>query len=426
MDIETASEASSDEDSEVEMGGPPRFEGAGARFSLGGMQGGEEDAEGEEDMDMTQVVYGGIARRASMAASNADEEVGESMVDDDEKTMDFTLAIGGVLPNTAPAGASTLRNSIGYSFPSSPNSAGARLHPGDAMEGEMDMSMDETVALGGIIGADDSLSSGGSGEDTMANRERTMTFSFNPGNNDDDGMDMTVAGGGIIGFPVMSSALPSQAAPTSPTSTSAKLATGTPSFARPTMSSAQKTKATEKRNVFAPSPSPYKSTTPRGGVMDAAGDVAKRLSFGSTTSSGGKKRARENDDETSPAKRRSMVAEEVFGVPTPPMGTPKRTVSPRKSPRNSSSLTSKSPARSPMLRRVLGLPTNDQEEREGQTEWDTPPTITLAAFLEMAGVQFMEGLPGLTRRRSSVAKGLLGASGYGGNGECHDMITARG
>jgi kinetochore protein Spc7/SPC105 len=69
-----------------------------------------------------------------------------------------------------------------------------------------------------------------------------------------------------------------------------------------------------------------------------------------------------------------------------------------------------------MLRRVLGLPVEGQGQGE-LDEWDSPPTITLAAFLEMAGVQFMEGLPGLTRRRSSVAKGLLSSSTYGNGGK---------
>jgi kinetochore protein Spc7/SPC105 len=434
MDLDTASESSSHEDEGVEMGGPRRFDGSNGRFSFGGggAEGDDEDAEGEDDMDMTQVVYGGIARRSSMAASDADFDVEDESqigVSDDEKTMDFTLAIGGVLPNAAPLSASTLRNSVGYSLPESPNSAGARLHPGQLMEGEVDMSMDETIAIRGIIEADASLSSGASGDDTIANREKTMTFSFNTRQHDEDGMDMTVAGGGIVGFPSMSPARAtySQSTARSPASSSSRAAYGTPRFAQPTASSAQKSKTSEKRNVFAPSPSPFKSTPHKGG-MDAAGDVAKRLSFGSTTSSGGRKRVREDGDEapSSPAKRgRAFIAEEVFGAPPSAMGTgtPRKAMSPHKSPRKSighrtsTSNPGKSPAKSPMLRRVLGLPVEGQDRQDEQDEWDSPPTITLAAFLEMAGVQFMEGLPGLTRRRSSVAKGLLSSSTYGNGGE---------
>jgi kinetochore protein Spc7/SPC105 len=431
MDLDTASESSSHEEEGVDMGGPRRFDGSNGRFSFGngGVEGDDEDAEGEDDMDMTQVVYGGIARRSSMAASDADFDVEDESqigVSDDEKTMDFTLAIGGVLPNAAPLSASTLRNSVGYNLPESPNSAGARLRPGQLMEGEVDMSMDETIAIGGIIEADASLSSGESGDDTIANREKTMTFSFNTRQHDDDGMDMTVAGGGIVGFPSMSPtrATYSQSTARSPASNSSRAAHGTPRFAQPTASSTQKSKMPEKRNVFAPSPSPFKSTPHKGG-MDAAGDVAKRLSFGSTTSSGGRKRAREDGDEapSSPAKRgRGSIAGEVFGAPPSAMGTgtPRETISPHKSPRKSishrTSIPGKSPAKSPMLRRVLGLPVEGQGQGE-LDEWDSPPTITLAAFLEMAGVQFMEGLPGLTRRRSSVAKGLLSSSTYGNGGK---------
>ena len=385
MDLETDSEASDSDDD---------LQAVKHHISI---IGDDADAEGEEDMDVTQVVYGGIVRRASMAADTSitSETSGIEADGDEEKTMDFTIAIGGLLPHSPPVGAVSDRLSLGYSVPMSPDSAGRRLIPGVLMEGEADMELelDETVALGGIVGADESLSSGG--EDTVgtAPREKTMTFSYGdvraPQPTDDGG----IAGGGI-----QATALPTNTRPMS----------GTPSFARSTMSSAQK----EKRNVFAPSPSPFKST-PRKSGMETAGEVAKRLSFGSTASSGGKKRAREDDvDENGSAKKgRSGPAEEVFGLSTDqvfsaPVPAPRRSLG---TPKRSA----KSPAKSPALRRMMGEVVEPSSE---EPEWDQPPTISLAQFLDMTGVQFMEGLPGLNRRRSSVARGVLGQS-YAGGGE---------
>ena len=384
MDLETESEGS-DSESGIEMGA------MGRDFPSREVQGHDEDADGEEmDMDVTQIVYGGIVRRSSIPANTSiTSEASVTETDgEEEKTMDFTIAIGGLLPHSPPVGAVFDRASIGYSVPMSPDSASRRLIPGQLMEGEvemeMEMEMDETVAIGGIIGADESLSSG-SGSD----RERTMTFSFADVREE---MEKTVAAAGTVPLP---------GSITRPTP-------GTPSFARPTMSSTQK----EKRNVFAPSPSPF-ADTPRKPGMDTAGEVAKRLSFGSTTSSGGKKRSREEDEISAPSKRGRMeTADEVFG------STPIATASPRKvppSPRmplGTPTRMTKSPARSPALRRMLGEKVENGVS--GEQAWEQPPTISLAAFLEMAGVQFMEGLPGLNRRRSSVAPGVLRQSRAGG------------
>lgn len=402
MDIETESEGS-DTDDDVVTESPKQ------NFALPELQGLEEDAEGEEvDMDVTQVLYGGIIGRSSIPANTSitsEVSAPETDGEEEEKTMDFTIAIGGLLPHSPPVGAVSDRLSLGYSVPLSPDSANRRLIPGQLIEGEVEMEMDETVAIGGIIGADESLSSGsGSGEETM--RERTMTFSFGDVRaGAEEGMEMTIAAGGIVGLLPQSPALLTRPMP------------GTPSFAGPTMSSAQK----EKRNVFAPSPSPFK-TTPRKSGMETAGEVAKRLSFGSTTSSGGKKRSREEDEVEDNAKRGRIEPEdEVFGS-TPILATSphriaasprKSTASPRKSIGTPMRMT-KSPARSPALRRMLGEEVESGEV--GQQEWEQPPTISLAAFLEMAGVQFMEGLPGLNRRQSSVARGVLGQS-YSGGGE---------
>ena len=305
----------------------------------------QESGDEEESMEVTQVMGGIIRRQSVMPADKSVDSTAE-----DEKTMDFTIAIGGLLPHSPPAGAaSSTKVSIGYNFPT----AGARIMPGTAEDGEVDMDMDETIAIGGIIQADESLSSG-SGEDTTHGKERTMTFSFGQAME----MEMTQTTGGIISV-------------SSPTR---------PSFARPTASSAQKKQP--KRNVFAASPSPFKGTPRKG--MDAATDVAKRLSFGSTSSSASKRPRTDADD--TPAKR---AREEVFGTPLRHLGTPSRGHA--------------TPIGGATRRSSGRFVDEDMEPLEAGP-------IKLSAFLEMAGVQFMEALPGLTRRRSSVGRGVLGSS----------------
>ncbi|KIY32951.1 kinetochore protein Spc7/SPC105 [Cryptococcus gattii E566] len=412
----------------------------------GGTEGEEsmemEEEEEEEDMDITQQIYGGIVRRSSIAPSVAepseldagadtedesDSDQEHSHVEDEEKTMDFTIAVGGLLPHEAPATATRNRNSIGYSFPNPDGPALPNLMPGQADDHEIEYSMDETEAYGAIIGQDFSFSSGS--EDTMGSRndDKTMTFTYNhhtalpSQTNGDDGMDMTTSVGGIVSLPPLSPR-PMACDQTRPIN-------GTPSFARPTVSSAQKSTAS-KRNVFAPSPSPLKSATPRKSGIQAAAEVAKRLSFGSVTPSGGKKRVREDSQEAEESVKKSRIeaaAEEVFGIPhhaspftksedsepsalvvhntTPPSDPPQGTVM---------------SARRSSLGTALRLSLPPQQEAEEQHEenaielqrhmHEQLQDISLAAFLEIAGVQFMEGLPGLNRKRSSVAKEILGHS----------------
>ena len=392
MDLVETDSENSDSDEQISRRARSYFEN-----SADG-QGEEDDAEGEEvDMDVTQVVCGGIIRRASIPADTSmtsETSVVETDEGEEEKTMDFTIAIGGLLPHYPPVGAVSDRTSIGYSIPMSPNSSNRRLIPGQLMEGEVELEMEETGVFGGIIGADETLSSG-SGEDTM--RERTMTFSFGQAPAKNDNMEMTIAAGGIIGMPQHS---PSH---------DIRPSSGIPSFARPTVSSAHK----EKRNIFAPSPSPFKSTPVKSG-METAGAVAKRLSFGSTTSSGGKKRTRDEQEIQSDSKRGRMGhVEEVFESTLITTASPRQVAASPIRSLGTPLRATKSPARSPALRRMLGEDVKGDAVYE--QEWEQPPTIPLATFLEMAGVQFMEGLPGLTRRHSSAARGVLGQS-YSGAG----------
>ncbi|WVQ72736.1 hypothetical protein IAR50_002296 [Cryptococcus sp. DSM 104548] len=406
----------------------------------------------EDDMDITTQVYGGIIRRSSMAptannsedldadADTEDEQDSAEMSQlDEEQTMDFTVAIGGFLPTQAPEGALSNRNSLGYSFHNPGDDLAPNLIPGEAIEGE-EYVMEETEAYGQIIGQDVSSSSGS--EDTMTSRdgggEKTMTFTYSfphepPAPAEDDGMDMTTSIGGIINAQDKTStnifAAPRQ-------STSA-----TPSFARPTVASAQKS-ANGKRNIFGPSPSPAKSpaksTTPH---KSAAADVAKRLSFEPTTASGGsRKRAREEEEGDGGSAKKSradVAADEVFGTPsvmeredvreqkrlfpttTPQVDPGQQVLSARRSSLGTAmrlSLSNEAPVE----------PAEKAEQVENFPAEEEPQAISLAAFLEMTGVQFMEGLPGMNRRKSSAARGVLGQS-YAGDREfaLHEYTEAQ-
>ncbi|WVQ86169.1 hypothetical protein IAT38_008337 [Cryptococcus sp. DSM 104549] len=515
---EESMEIEEDEDGTVEFGrrdvGQP--DGFGYPSAGQDMDGeGEETMEMEdsdaEDMDFENVTQqgGAILRRASMPSAHAqdhptiqldtadtEDEADDSMASGvsggDEQTMDFTIAIGGLLPPQAPEGAMRNRNSIGYSVPLPEGSTARYILPGEAVEGEMDMELEEvTVLHPGMtmgMGEDDTVSSGSAGEDTMGQRmrERTMTFTLTepptswasaqaaapdsgvPAGQEEDeedmDMDMVTSVGGIANAYTTAAYPP--ISPGRQSISNTRPMSGTPSFARPTVSSAQKAAAsaatTSKRNVFAPSPSPFKSgNTPRKSGIQVAGEVAKRLSFGSVTGSGGaggsagKKRAREeeahgvDEGEMSKRSRAEEVAEEVFGgapieaiaipqmpqvVTEEPSRTPtdspsRKILSSRRSSLGTAMRLAPAPAPSPPPEEILledGQDDVEELEREGELDQEEPQSISLAAFLEMTGVQFMEGLPGMTRRRSSAAKGILGQN-YSGDREfaLHEYTEAQ-
>lgn len=416
----------------------------------------DDDDEDEMSMEVTQNYGGGIISHQGLhpADESVDQTEEDSVSQANTSTasdMDFTVAIGGILPTVPPSGAQRGRASLGYSHLLPEDQQHDYLIPG---EGDDEMEMDETVAFGGIIQADDSLSSM---EDTMTHQhqhEATRTFSIDDlqraAAEERSAMDMTVAGGGILSQPAQSLAvshptprLHQPPTPKSPRSITRPMA-GTPSFARPTASSAsksrerspEKTERSEKRNIFGPSPSPFKSSTPRKSGMQTAGEVAKRLSFGSATSSvhgSAKKRPRqsafgndnkENEDEE-PVHQRPRLGDSVFGppapapaiAPEPSMARPEAPPTPvRSTPSKkrmsmaatASTTPAKSPARSPAIRRAMGVPDLPVEE-ERDEDWE-PETIGVGAFLEMAGVQFIDTLPSMNRRRSSVARSRLAQS----------------
>jgi kinetochore protein Spc7/SPC105 len=68
----------------------------------------------------------------------------------------------------------------------------------------------------------------------------------------------------------------------------------------------------------------------------------------------------------------------------------------------------------------MGVPVIPVEE-ERPEDWE-PETIGLAAFLEMAGVQFIDTLPGMNRRRSSVGRARLGQSALGKGQSCFSAV----
>jgi len=494
----------------------------------------ETDEEENMSMEMTQSYGGGIIHQQQQHQQEEDESfMTETSTRSDGETMEFTVAVGGFLPPVAPTSATRGRASLGYTHLDPTGSAA--LVPGEG-EDEDDMEMDETVAFGGIInnhngiGGDDTISTNAS-DDTIngvQGRERTMTFNFGDINTaarqeqSDMGvdvdvdvdvefdMDMTTVGGGIHTQqhshlhahatihtrPQQSQNIFAQSTnqnqprpssqqnifaqsqsqshtPQSPhRQTLTKPSSSTPSFARPTASSAQKSvslplsnstsrspeKQKEKRNIYGPSPSPAKSlaTTPRKSGMGIAGEVAKRLSFGSVTSGssvhGSVKRSRtveqegEEEEEEEMVKRQKSLGDSIFGRPrlSAPLAeplahgsTPRKSLAPdtsRGTPRKSMVL--QSPAR-PTPKKSIGkspresmiplitLPElepeletenevnvedeqvelelgEEEEEMEMEMEPVEAPPIGLASFLQMAGVEFEDTLPILSRRKSGL------------------------
>ena len=455
-----------------------------------------EDEEDDMSMEMTQSYSGGIvAHHQHQQEEEGDESfmTETSTRSDEEKTMEFTIAIGGLLPTQPPSSAKKGRAAVGYNH--SDPSGSAALVPG---EEDGDMEMDETIAFGGIINSnnvDDTISTNasddtiqGQGHNQDQGRERTMTFNFGDLatavreeranlnlNLDvevdlDMDMDMTTVGGGIHAHQhshlhahahVQSQSQPQQqqnifagtstsTTPKSPHRSLTRPSAFTPSFARPTTSSAQKSKVLstspekpkEKRNIFGPSPSPAKSlaTTPRKSGMGIAGEVAKRLSFGSNGGSvhgSAKRRAgardedREEEDErvkrqkldTASTQVQLQLGDSIFGRPRLSASAPTVNGTPRKSlaavslpapargtPRKSMGMGSTTPAKSPrrsMYPAQTEMEAEDEEvemememEEEARGENWEPVAIGLASFLQMAGIEFVDSLPTMARRKS--------------------------
>lgn len=154
------------------------------------------DAEGEMDMDET-IIGGGIVQQRwadndTDSDSASDMSIEEDEATDEEKTMDFTVALGGPMPRQAPADAKRGRASIGYSVPSAPGEA--PFLPGDGASDNESVEMEETVAYGIVYDESTSSSENSNRGDQTATYNMDFT-SVGGGinlNGDESGMDMTM------------------------------------------------------------------------------------------------------------------------------------------------------------------------------------------------------------------------------------------
>ncbi|EKC98845.1 hypothetical protein A1Q2_06816 [Trichosporon asahii var. asahii CBS 8904] len=150
------------------------------------------DSEDEMSMDET-VIGGGIVQwDEADTEEDSDMDISQSSAatDDEEKTMDFTVALGEVVPVKAPQNAKRNRQSIGYSHPLEPGMLPVRPGVSDGPDNSAEMEMEETAIYGGIYGGmhDDSTIS----SNDSAGAEHTVTYTLGR-------MDFTQAGGGIVG-----------------------------------------------------------------------------------------------------------------------------------------------------------------------------------------------------------------------------------
>jgi len=237
-----------------------------------------------------------------------------------------------------------------------------------------------------------------------AREERTVEMDM------DMEMDMTTVGGGIFAnththtHTHLHTTQTTSTTPKSPRVQTQPLTRPsglTPSFARPTASSASKTKTLStspekpKRNIFGPSPSPHRTNTPRKSGMQTAGEVAKRLSFGSASGTvhGSAKRARPEEvqvevEEAVQEKRARLsfapkpaeapvgagLGDSIFGRP--------QQVQPRQSlvrPQSRQSIHAPSPGLAPEPERE---PTPVHEEEQGalEVEAETTPVAVKSPF----------------------------------------------
>lgn len=154
----------------------------------------EDMTDSEDEMSMDETVIGGgiVQWDEADTEDESDMDITHSSIatDDEEKTMDFTVALGGVVPMKPPQDAKRSRHSIGYSHPIEPGMEPLRPGDSDGAEYSAEMEMEETAIYGGIYGGmhDDSTIS----SSESAGAEHTATYTLGR-------MDFTQAGGGIVG-----------------------------------------------------------------------------------------------------------------------------------------------------------------------------------------------------------------------------------
>lgn len=349
MDIETESEDERDNDEQAVQaqldafsesapvpvrstifGSPEKVVNASSRrnrVSVSGQaQQGEEDM--SMDMDITQIVSHGILQPAGSPASTVSGgEDSDTDTDDDdldparqeERTMDFTVAIGGIIPGAPPADARENRNPVGYGVDgvvteymaplgdeaprpmyasgifSIPANRGFDQFSAAASTTEKgEMSMEETRAFGGVVtsAAVVSADSDSSMSVEEVDEDDAMDFTIAHGGvvgreqeeEEDDGMDFTIARGGIL--PTVNVTSPT--ASTVSRGNTTLSAPGTPKAAPPPSTAApsyaQPTSASRARDIYGPSPSPKRAAGdspagPKGRSPATAMAVAKKLVF---------------------------------------------------------------------------------------------------------------------------------------------------
>jgi hypothetical protein len=353
MDIETESEEERDDERAVQaqlgavasvarssiFGSPEKVVTSSRRSRTAGeaQQQGEEDQ--SMDMDITQIISHGLLPAGGSPAStvsanddDAHDDTDSDSSDDEEldparqeeRTMDFTVAIGGIIPGAPPVGARENGSSVGYTVPTTGVTeyaeplVDAQARPmyasgifsipanrgfdqfsagGRVVEEEGEMSMEETRAFGGVVqmgsgaadaGSDSSMSVEEVDEDdamdfTIAHGGVVNASSRRdvaPQEEEDDGMDFTIARGGIL--PTVNVTSPT-ASTVSRTNTTLS-APGTPKAAPQAPSYAQPTSASRARDIYGPSPSPKRAPgdspdKPKGRSPGTAMEVAKKLVF---------------------------------------------------------------------------------------------------------------------------------------------------
>jgi kinetochore protein Spc7/SPC105 len=315
------------------------------------------------DMDITEIVARSGTLRptgspaSTVSARSDDEDADDDDEDDededsededevkdggpDERTMDFTVAVGGIIPGLPPVNAWRNVESIGYSAElpdgydpsaghtmgsifsstsvSSPlrtdsvgnNPFGTSSTADDAgrvftlpvmvSTGDESVEMDETVAMGGIVTREDQTISSVD-DDELPHREPTLSFARNDdvttfsvfGGSEnavdvEEEMDFTIARGGILDR--QTSPLENVFAMnvTSPSVPTTSLRAGT-SSRRSTMQVSpprelEPTASSSRRERYGPSPSPPRSVEgvreddPVGRNIEVAKEVAKKLVF---------------------------------------------------------------------------------------------------------------------------------------------------
>lgn len=477
--------------------------GSARRSARAPVSAGGEDT--SMDMDITQIVSHGIlqpvtgspASTVSGGEDAVDSDTDSDSDDDDddeldparqeERTMDFTVAIGGIIPGAPPAGARENRNSVGYGVegfaatdyaaplgdmvPERPVYAtGIFTIPANrgshqvssttaGQDEEGEMSMEETRAFGGVVaavGAASADSDSSMSVEEVDEDDATMDFTIAHGGvvgqarqeEEDDGMDFTIARGGILPPTVN---VTSPTASTVSRSNTTLSAPGTPKTAPPTTnpsaapfgpSYAQPTSASRARDIYGPSPSPKRAAGdspggPKGRSPATAMQVAKRLVFEPSPAKATASKRRSVGGQT-PSKRRAVnetsasvfndenapplapeqppQAMSIFASPvkTSVRNSPMKVIIPAKSPAKqvsifgtpkrltANTLALPSPARgllpSPAKTNGLTVPTIVEPAWEQEEQY---ANITLANFLAMCNVKFSDDGPGA--RRKSIA-----------------------